>query len=69
MKVYIVSELLGKVGIPNVVGVFTTLELAKEAVTRVARSRGIKEEDIDNFIDENYDIEKWFVDTACLRGE
>jgi len=69
MKVYIVSELLGKVGIPNVVGVFTTLALAKEAVTRVARSRGIKEEDIDNFIDENYDIEKWFVDTACLRGE
>ena len=80
MKVYIVSELVGKLGIPNVVGVFSTLEMARNVLERVARwkmSKSKKTEDfkdfsneeVDKFIEDNYSIDKWFVDTHCLRGE
>lgn len=80
MKVYIVSELVGKLGIPNVVGVFSTLEMARNVLERVAKwkmSKSKKTEDfkdfsneeVDEFIEENYSIDKWFVDTHCLRGE
>lgn len=61
MKVYLVSELVGKFGIPSVIGVFSTLALAKEAVERICEE--------ENRCEDDFDIEKWFVDTTTLRGE
>lgn len=71
MKVYIVSELVGvgSLRFKKNLGVFTTLPLCKEKLIRIAKSKGISEKDIDKYIEENYSIDKWFVDTYCLRGE
>ena len=61
MKFYIVFELVGRLGIPNVVGVFSTLVLAQDAVDRVCKEQHKSKED--------FDIQKWFVNTATLRCE
>lgn len=72
MKVYIVYRLVGRLGISEVVGVFSTLEKAQDAVRRLAEtqySHDMKYTTIDEYIEDNFEIEKWFVDTQTLRGE
>ena len=71
MKVYIVYRLVGRLGIADVVGVFSTLEKAQEYVTRYAKHIYIPSPDyvdVEEFADDNFTIEKWFVDTNALRG-
>lgn len=74
MKVYIVYRLTGHLGIPDVVGVFSTLEKAEDAVKRFAKQfynpgDNWNYVDVDEYAEDNFTIEKWFVDAATLRGE
>ena len=73
MVVYIVYRLVGRLGIPGVIGVFSTLEKAEEASKKVAKQIYTPEDDyeyfiIDDFIKDNFTIEKWCVDID-VRGE
>lgn len=73
-KVYIVYRLTGNLGIPDVVGVFSTLEKAEDSVKRFAKQLYNPGDDwdyfdVDEYAEDNFTIEKWFVDTNALRGE
>ncbi len=78
-EVYIVSEVVDNLGIPDIVGVFSTPEIARNLLERVAKwkmSKSKKTEDfkdfsneeVDKFIEEHYSIDRWLVDSHCLRG-
>lgn len=79
MKVWVVKfyELIGHIGWPEIWGIYTSLEKAKDAVERYAKQH-VSQEDIgmygvgeavQDFIEDNFEIEEWFTDNEVLRGE
>ena len=56
-------------GMPEIVGVFSSLEKAQNKVKSYAKSHNVLDEDLEDYIEDNFDIEKFFVDTYCLRSE
>lgn len=70
MKVWIVIYLeeVGHIGWPEIWGVYTSLEKAQESIKNFAKSRNIPDDELEDFIDDNFEIQKWFTD-GVLRGE
>ena len=70
MKVWIVIYLeeVGHIGWPEIRGVYTSLEKAQESIKNFAKSKNIPDDELEDFIDDNFEIEKWFTD-GVLRGE
>ena len=72
VPVYIVYhyDMVCNVGMPEVWGVFSRYSVAKEELIRYAQNEGISNEDIEDYIEDNFSIEEFFIDDKLkVRGE